>query len=192
MGSSETSSRDRWRDIATVRSRWRWTLAVGLVMVACGIGAIMLPVVADFAMGTVLGAALAIVGVAKIVQGVNLREWGGANWQIMLGAAEVVGGILIYLNPVKGALAIALLLAVVFLIEAVMQIALAFKMRPEAGWVWLLAAGLVALVASVGIVLTARRVQYFTPGTFAGIAILAGGWACVVIALVKQRVPPSG
>jgi uncharacterized membrane protein HdeD (DUF308 family) len=161
-------------------------------MIACGVAAIMLPVAADFAMGAVLGAALAIIGVAKIVQGVNLREWVGANWQIMLGAAEVVGGILIYLNPIKGALAIALLLAVVFLIEAVMQIALALKMRPEAGWVWLLVAGLVALVASVGIVLTARRVQYFTLGTFAGIAILAGGWACVVIALAKQRVPPSG
>lgn len=192
MGSSETSPRDRWKDVGTVRSRWAGTLAAGLVMIACGVGAIMLPVVADFTMGTILGAALAIVGVAKITQGMNLREWAGANWQIMLGAAEVVGGILIYLNPLKGALAIALLLAVVFLIEAVMQIALAFRMRPEAGWAWLLVAGLVALAASIGIVLTARHMQYFTPGTFAGVAILAAGWACVMMAIAKQRMPPSG
>lgn len=192
MGSSQIPARDRWKDAGTVRSRWGGTLVVGLVMIACGVGAIMLPVVADFTMGTVLGAALALVGVAKIVQGMNVREWAGANWQIMLGAAEVVGGILIYLNPIKGALAIALLLAVVFLIEAVMQIGLAFKMRPEAGWAWLLAAGLVALAASIGIVLTARHIQYFTPGTFAGVAILAAGWACVMMAIAKRRMPRSG
>lgn len=190
MPVSKLSPRDRWKDVGTVRSHWGGTLALGLVLILCGIGAIMLPVVADFAMSTVLGAALVIAGVAKIVQGVNLREWTGANWQIMLGAAEVVGGILIYLNPLKGALAIALLLAVVFLIEAVMQVALAIKIRPEAGWEWLVVAGGVALAASIGIVLTARRLQYFTPGTFAGVVILAAGWACVAMALAKQRVPP--
>ena len=158
------------------------------MLIACGVGAILLPAIADFAVGVVLGAVFVIAGVAKIVQGLNVREWAGANWYVLLGAAEVVGGLLIYFNPLKGALAIALLLALLFLVEAVMQSALAFRVRPEAGWGWLLFAGLVALAASIALVMTARYTKYFTPGTLAGIALLAAGWACMAIGLAKRRV----
>jgi uncharacterized membrane protein HdeD (DUF308 family) len=162
-------------------------LGLGLVLIACGIGAIALPVVADFAVGPLLGVVFVIAGVAKIVQGLNLADWKGANWHIFLGAAEVVGGILIYLNPLKGALALTLLLAVIFLIEAVMQVALAVKVRPEPGWAWVFLAGVVAFGASIGLTLTARYTKYYTPGTLAGIAILAAGAACVAMAVAKRR-----
>jgi uncharacterized membrane protein HdeD (DUF308 family) len=190
MTTSEVSpTGGRRKDAATVRARWGWTLGLGVVLIACGIGAIALPVAADFTVGPLLGAVFVIAGVAKIVQGLNCQEWKGANWYILLGAAEVVGGILIYLNPLKGALALTLLLAVMFLIEAVMQVALAVRVRPEPGWGWLFLAGLVALGASIGLTRTARYTQYYTPGTLAGIAFLAAGWACVAMALAKRRVP---
>ena len=41
----------------------------------------------------------------------------------------------------------------------------------------------------IGLTMTARYTQYYTPGTLAGIAILAAGWACVAIALAKRRAP---
>jgi uncharacterized membrane protein HdeD (DUF308 family) len=189
MTTSEVSPSGRWTDAATVRARWGWTLGLGVVLIACGIGAIALPVAADFAVGPLLGAVFVIAGVAKIVQGLNCPEWKGANWHILLGAAEIVGGILIYLNPLKGALALTLLLAVMFLIEAVMQVAFALRVRPELGWGWMFLAGLVALGTSLGLTMTARYTQYYTPGTLAGIAILAAGWACVAMALAKRRVP---
>jgi uncharacterized membrane protein HdeD (DUF308 family) len=138
----------------------------------------------------VLAAVLGVSGVAKIVQGLKVREWIGANMHILLGAAEIVGGALIYLYPVKGALAVALLLAVMFLIEAVMQISLAIRSRPEPGWIWLLVAGLIALVASFGLATTVRYTDYLTPGTLAGAAIIAAGWACIMMALAKQQAKP--
>lgn len=193
MAEAETApapgGRGLWRDAGAVRDRWRWTLGVGLVLVACGVAAILMPYAADFATGTLLGAVLVVAGVAKIAQGLNAAEATAVNWTVLLGASEVVGGILIYLMPLKGALAVALLLAVVFLVEGVMQVALALRMRPGPGWAWMAGAGVVALGASAGLVATARWTAYYTPGTLAGIAILAAGAAFVAMALAKRRMP---
>jgi uncharacterized membrane protein HdeD (DUF308 family) len=172
------------------RSRWLSKLALGLVLIACGLCAILLPAVSDFAAGVVLGAVLVIMGVAKVVQGLNAGGWEEVNWQILLGAAEVVGGILIYLNPLKGALAIALMIATMFLVEAVMNVAFALKMRPEKGWAWFVGAGVVAFAASIGVTMTARYTQYYTPGTLGGFAIFVAGCAYVAIALASRRVHP--
>jgi uncharacterized membrane protein HdeD (DUF308 family) len=95
--------------------------------------------------------------------------------------------VLIYLNPMKGALAITLLIAVVFLIQGVIRIALAFRVRPQAGWGWLLAAGLIALLVCVTMGMKLQYTSFYTPGTVAAIALLVAGCAYVVIALANRR-----
>src|SRR5262245_29951059 len=154
-------------DPETARTRWLSRLALGLLLITCGLSAILLPAVSDLATGTVLGIVLMVIGVAKVLEGLRVGGWEDVNWQIMLGATEVVGGILIYVNPLKGALAIALMIATMLLVEAVMHVALAFRLRPRAGWGWLLGAGGAAFAASIAVTFTARWTQYITPGTLA-------------------------
>jgi uncharacterized membrane protein HdeD (DUF308 family) len=175
-------------DPETARSRWLSRLALGLLLIACGICAIVLPTVSDLATGAVLGVVLVVIGVAKMIQGLRAGGWEDVNWQILLGAMEIVGGVLIYLNPLKGALAITLMIATMLLVEAVMHVALAFRVRPRKGWAWMLGAGAAAFAASIGITMTARWTQYITPGSLAGAAILVAGWAHVAIALASRRV----
>ncbi|MCK9907741.1 HdeD family acid-resistance protein [Microbacteriaceae bacterium K1510] len=176
------------RQAATLmRSKWTWFLALGLVVILCGALAIVLPAVSNIIASTVLGVALAIAGIVKIVQALQVKQWSGFVWQELTGAVELVGGILIYFNPVKGALAIALLVALVLFIQGIGQCGVAFKVRPEAGWRWLLASGLVSLVASAAVTLKLPYVRFYAPGTIAGIALLIAGCAYVVIALAVRE-----
>jgi uncharacterized membrane protein HdeD (DUF308 family) len=95
---------------------------------------------------------------------------------------------LIYLNPLKGALAITLLIALVFLVQGLGQIALAFRVRLQPGWRWLLISGITALLASAALTLKLPYTRFYTPGTIAGISLLVAGWAYVAIALAVRKV----
>jgi uncharacterized membrane protein HdeD (DUF308 family) len=167
--------------------KWPWILLLGIVLVVCGVVAVILPALSTIAVSTVLGIVLVIAGVVKIIEALQVKEWAGSTWHLLIGAVEAVGGILIYLNPVKGALAVTLLIAIVFLIQGIMQIALAFRVRPQTGWGWLLVAGLIALSVCAAMVLKLRYTSFYTPGTIAGVALLVAGCAYVAMALANRR-----
>ncbi len=172
---------------ASVATNWAWFLLLGIVLIACGAAAVILPVASSFAASVVLGVALAISGVVKIVEALQVHAWAGYIWQMLVGAVEIVGGILIYLNPWAGALAITLLIALVFLVQGLLQIGLAFRVRPRAGWGWFLLAGLIALCVTAVMVMKLRYTSFYTPGTAGGIALIVAGCAYLAIALTNRR-----
>jgi len=163
---------------------------LGIVLVVCGALAVALPAVSTFAASVVLGFVLALAGIVKMVQSLRVKEWSGFIWQELTGAVELVGGILIYFNPLKGALAITLLIALVFLVQGILQIALAVRVRKQEGWYWFAIAGLVALAASAALTLKLPYTAIYTPGTIAGISLLVAGGAYIAIALTLRRARP--
>jgi uncharacterized membrane protein HdeD (DUF308 family) len=171
-------------------SKWWWFLALGIVLVAGGALAVALPGFSTFAASVVLGVVLVLAGVIKMIQSLQIKEWHGFVWQELTGAAEVVGGVLIYFNPLKGALTITLLIALVFFVQGILQIALAVSVRKQEGWHWFAASGLVSVVASAALALKLRYTLAYTPGAIAGISLLVAGVAYVVIALTMRRAGP--
>jgi len=171
--------------------KWGWFLVLGIVLILCGAFAVALPAVSTFAASVVLGIVLSLAGIVKIIQSLQVKEWSGFVWQELTGAVELVGGILIWLNPLKGALAITLLIALVFLVQGLMQIAFAVRVRKQAGWNWLLLSGLVALAASAALMLKLPYTRFYTPGTIAGVSLLVAGCAYIAIALAVRRAPPG-
>jgi uncharacterized membrane protein HdeD (DUF308 family) len=174
----------------TIQAKWGWFVALGVVLILCGTSAIALPAASTFATSVVLGAALAIAGIVKIIQSLQVRGWSGFLWQEMTGAIELVGGVLIYFNPLKGAFALALLIALVFFVQGLGQLALAFKVRPHPGWGWLLASGLIALSATAALTLKLPYTRFYTPGTIAGIALLVAGCAYLAIGFALRSARP--
>jgi uncharacterized membrane protein HdeD (DUF308 family) len=108
---------DQSREAAPVQSKWGWFLVLGMVLVVCGALAVALPAASTIGAGMVLGVVLSIAGIVKIIQSLQVKEWRGFLWHELTGAVELVGGVLIYFNPLKGALALSLLIALVFLVK---------------------------------------------------------------------------
>lgn len=185
-GSSEGGV-DYERRAKSLHSRWGWFLALGVALSLGGALAVALPAVSTFAASVVLGAVLVLAGIAKMIQSLQVKEWNGFIWQELTGAVEVVGGVLIYFNPLKGALAITLLIALVLLVQGVLQIALAVVVRKQDGWHWFAISGLVALGASAALGLKLPHTSLFPSGTIAGISLLVAGGAYIAIALTIRR-----
>ncbi|MBF9235447.1 HdeD family acid-resistance protein [Microvirga alba] len=175
-------------------TRWVGFLLLGIVLMICGGAAVWLPSKSTVATSTVLGAVLAIAGAVTIVQTFQVKEWAGFVWQLLCGAAEVVGGLLIWLNPIKGAAAITLLVAIVLVAQGLAQLGLAFKIRPQRGWGWLGLAGLACIAISAMLVLRFPFPNVSAPGAMAGVALILAGIAYMILAVGRLKArsePPS-
>lgn len=164
----------------------RWFLAIGIVLSVAGVLAISFPSVSTFTIGAVFGVVLAVAGVAKMAFSMQIRQWSGFIWQELTGAAELVGGVLIYFNPLKGALAVTLLIALVLFVQGLLQIALAFQIRGQTGWPWFAASSVVALAGAGALAFKLPYTIEYQPGIIAGITLLVAGIAYVAIAVTMH------
>src|SRR5256885_6569767 len=87
---SELIERQRSGDL---HAKWGWFLALGIVLTACGALAVALPAISAYAASVVLGAVLAIAGIVKMIQSLQVKAWSGFIWQELTGAVELVGGV---------------------------------------------------------------------------------------------------
>jgi uncharacterized membrane protein HdeD (DUF308 family) len=122
----------------------------------------------------------------QIVQATKMLHWTGFTWHLLLGILAAVGGVLIYMDPFAGVVALTLLIAVIFAVHGVTQIGFAVKVRSQAGWHWFLVSGVIALVAAVLLVMKLPYSHSFTPATVAGVSLLFAGWAYVAMALAAR------
>ncbi|MEJ1939096.1 DUF308 domain-containing protein, partial [Nostoc sp. NIES-2111] len=116
------------------RSRGFRFIALGIILLAIGVLAILLPDAATTATGTGLGSLGMLGGVVVIAQTLRDRTWHGFRWQLLFGAAEVVGGLLIIVKPMKGAAAVALAVPAVLAVQGVTQLGPGLRIRPGRGW----------------------------------------------------------
>lgn len=171
-----------------VRSRWVSFLTLGLLLLLGGILAIALPVVSTLAVSLTVGILLAACGLIQVVQSFQARGWSGFLWHLGIGVVQVIGGVLIYMEPFAGAIAITLLIAIVLLTLGLSQISLGWRVRPHDGWGWLMLAGIVAVAAGALMAIKLPVAGLVTPGTMVGISLLFSGSAYVMIALAARRI----
>ncbi len=181
MTSIWAMSDDSTRVSAAVRENRGWFLALGCVLIVCGVAAIALPLMSTLATSLVIGVVLAVAGVMQIIHAFQSKAWSGFMWNLLVGVVELVGGVLIWTNPFVGAIAITVLIAAVFFVQGVAQVALSLSVRPQDGWIWLLISGIIALIVSVWLMANMPQAGLFAPGVLVGVALLFEGWAFVLI-----------
>jgi uncharacterized membrane protein HdeD (DUF308 family) len=109
---------------------WIWSLLAGLVGILAGLFVLRHPLVAALPVPTVLVIILGIqglvIGAVQIIGGFK----GGGIGPFMLGAINVLVGVLLLGSPVAAALAVPLVFGVLLLIQGAGLMILAFRIRP--------------------------------------------------------------
>ena len=91
--------------------QWGWYLALGIVLVACGAYALYAVTAATIASIIVLGAILCIAGVFQLAAAVFARGAGHVILALLIGALDLIVGVMLLQHPGAGALTVTLLLA---------------------------------------------------------------------------------
>ncbi|MBP5973684.1 HdeD family acid-resistance protein [Brasilonema sp. CT11] len=164
------------------------SLLIGVLVTVLGIVAVALPSVSTIFAETWVALILISSGAAKLGYAFQTRNEGGFVWKILLSILYVATGVMLFVYPFTGILTLTLLLASFLLTEAVFELILAFRLRPQQNWTWALGNGIVTLVLGAMIWFQWPFDAPWVIGTLVGISILSTGVSRVMLSLNARSV----
>lgn len=172
---------------AQIKQNWGWFLALGIVFVLAGLAAIAFPLLSTIATKIALGWIFLAGGVLMILHAFSASGWRGFLLGLLIGILYVVAGGWLAFFPFTGIITLTILLAALFLAEGVLEVIMAFRVRPHEGWAWLLLSGLVAVAVGVMIAMQLPSSAAWAIGLLTGINLLMTGASFIALALGGRR-----
>ena len=110
----------------------------------------------------------------------------------MVGLLYLAAGVVLWLNPIAGMVALTVFLAAVLVVDGVFRSILAFQIRPRAGWFWLLLGGIVGIVLGVMIWQQLPSSALTILGLLLGINLAFSGFTFLMLAISGPPARHSG
>jgi uncharacterized membrane protein HdeD (DUF308 family) len=163
-----------------------WFMALGIILI--GIAAVAFPFLTTIATKAFLGWLLLIGGTAQTVHAFYTQRWSEFSLNLLIGALYLLVGGWFAFIPLAGVVALTLLLAVMFIVDGVTEIGMGLRIRPQEGWIWLIVAGVIAILAGALIIAHLPSSADWAIGLLVGISIISAGWAYVFLAMAAGKI----
>jgi uncharacterized membrane protein HdeD (DUF308 family) len=169
----------------TIREHSTFFLVEGIILLVLGALAILLPPFATLAITIIFGWIFLISGLMGWITTLGARGVPGFWWSLLSSVLATAAGLILLLQPSRGAVSLTALLIIFFIIEGFATIAYAFEHRRElAGrWEWMLVSGIVDLVLAVIILAGLPGTAIWALGILVGVNLIFGGAALIAIGM---------
>ena len=176
-------------DTAPLRAKWGWIVALGVVYLIAGFIALGSVAMATVVSVLVVGIMMIVSGVAEVISAFQIKSWGKFLLWALLGVLYIVAGFVTFQNPLLAAVLLTLILGASLVVSGIMRIFLAFSMKREAPWIWVVLSGVITLLLGLLVLLRWPVSSLYILGLFLGIdLIMAGaGWIGLGIGLRRAR-----
>jgi uncharacterized membrane protein HdeD (DUF308 family) len=172
----------------SLRSNWGWMVALGIALLLGGTAALILPFVATVTVTLLVGISMLIGGIFQLVQVFDAEGWRGRIWAGIAGLVFLAGWVLLLVQPLAGIVAVTLVMIVAFLLDGIMRLVMGFRIRPERGWGWIAASGVIGIVAAGVMLMLMPEATASLLGVLAGIALIFEGWSLIFLGVAIRRV----
>jgi uncharacterized membrane protein HdeD (DUF308 family) len=116
----------------------RSSLWIGIVLIVLGVIGIVIPNISTIVVETWISLLLISAGGAKLAYAFQTRDREGFVWKLLLSILYIATGIGLFVYPLPGVLTLTLLLGSFLLTEGTFELILAFRLRPQQNWTWVL------------------------------------------------------
>src|ERR1700742_842209 len=172
---------------APLRAKWGWIVALGVVYLLAGLVALGSVVTATVASVLVVGVMMIIAGVAEVFSAFQVKSWGKFLLWVLLGVLYIVAGFVTFENPLLAAALLTLILGVSLAASGIMRIILAFSMKQEMPWIWVLLPGAITLLLALLILARWPVSSLYILGVFLGIDLIMAGVAWIGLGFGLHR-----
>jgi uncharacterized membrane protein HdeD (DUF308 family) len=159
-----------------------------ILMIVLGVLAITLPFATGIAISILLGLLVTFCGVAYLAYAFAARGAGSFLLRVLVGGLYVIGGIYLMAHPALSLASLTLLLAVIFFVEGVSEIAAYSAVRALPGSGWVLFNGLITLLLSVLIWRGWPSSSIWVLGTLVGINLMMSGFSGLFVATATRKI----
>src|ERR1700747_1261808 len=178
-------------DLAPLRAKWGWIVALGVVYAIAGFIALGSVVTATVASVFIVGIMMIIAGAAELINAFQIKSWGKFLIWALLGVLYIVAGFVTFENPLFAAVLLTLLLGASLVASGLVRVFLAFNMRREMPWIWVAFSAVITLLLGVLILARWPITSVYILGLFLGIDLVMAGAGWIGLGLGLHRVSAS-
>ncbi|MCC5602983.1 HdeD family acid-resistance protein [Nostoc favosum] len=168
------------------------SLISGILLSILGVIAIAAPNFTTLFAESWIAVILIFAGFTKLVYATQTRHQGGFIWKLLLSGLYIATGIMLFVYPFTGILTLTLLLGSFLLAEGTFELILAFKLRPQDNWTWILGDGIITLILGAMIWFQWPFNAPWLLGTLVGVSVIFTGISRVMLSLnARSTLNPS-
>ncbi len=178
-----TSSEADTRPLREAFQKSRWTLmGLGVLLIVLGGLAVAWPTVSTIAFDLYVGWLFLFSGVVSLIALFSTRSIGAFLWTLLSAFVSLAAGAYLIRQPAAGAVSLTIVLAVLFIIEGVLQIiaSIGFRNAFPQSWGWMLVSGLVDLALAALIISGWPASAAWTLGLLVGVNLISTGVAILM------------
>lgn len=164
-----------------------WFILLGIGLIVLGAVAIAFPFFSTIAAKVFLGWLFLIGGVLQIGHAFRVPAWSAFFLDLLVGILYFVAGAWLAFLPLSGLVTLTLLLAITFIVQGVLEVGIAIRLRPHAGWFWMLLAGIVAIVVGLMLIAELPTSATWAIGLLVGINLIMSGFAYLFLPLAEAQ-----
>ena len=183
-----------YQEFRHVKSCWCCFFMLGILLVACGTVAIVIPPLFTLLTAMILGILLMVAGIVTIISSFWIGKWSGMFLHLLAGILYLVAGFIVSERPVAGAVFITLFIAALFIVLGLFRIVSALTIR-FTQWGWVLVNGIITLLLGVVIYRHFPQSALWVIGILVGVELLINGWSWIMLSLAVRKIPdelPAG
>ena len=172
--------------VPVIKKASAWVIIWGIVTFVCGILAIILPLTFSFGIALIIGCLVLVAAIAHLFFAFETRSVDGFLWQMLVSVLYGVAAICLLVNPLLSVLSLTLILAILLLLEGILELGLYFVLRRFRHSFWVLIDGIGTLVLGI---LMVRQWPPATPeiiGALIGISLMLSAVSRVALSLAVR------
>ncbi|MBE9113742.1 DUF308 domain-containing protein [Nodosilinea sp. LEGE 07298] len=175
-------------EIKATKAAIGWVIALSIGLIGLGILAILVPTIASAVFTSVIGWIALTSGVFQIVQAFQANAFKGQGLSLGVGILYAIAGLYILFNLVNATAVLTLALGLLFMVEGVFTIAMAFSYRAGRSMSWFVAInGIITLILGILVINQWPFSALWLIGLYMGISLLLSGSSLLGAALAVRK-----
>jgi len=125
------------------------TTLFGVIAIILGVFAMLAPVLTGIWVVMLVGVLVLVGGIVRIVWAFQAGSLGKGLLLFAIGGLTLLCGIVLLAHPLFASGVLTILLALYFILDGISEIVASVRLRPAAGWGWMLFGGIVSLCLGI-------------------------------------------
>ncbi|MHB2150653.1 HdeD family acid-resistance protein [Calditrichota bacterium LG25] len=177
-------------EVKELPASWKWLLTLGVLNLLFGAIGISIAGLVTITTTILFGILMFLSGVLQTYHWFKEKDasWSGRIPHLIFALLYLAGGVVIFIDPISGASALTIMLAVVFILIGALRLGLSTLLAIH-GWRWLQHAigGILALVLGIYILINWPISSLWVIGLLISVEMILNGWQMIIVALKTKK-----
>jgi uncharacterized membrane protein HdeD (DUF308 family) len=167
--------------VQTAAKNAGWLVVLGVVTLVAGLLAMGSPLASGLGVVALIGIALVIGGIARIMAAFSAGSFGQGVLAFIGGMITFAAGLALAGRPGIGLTTLTLLLGIYLVVDGISSAILAFHVRPDKGWGWMLFSAIMGVLLGFLLLREWPMSGAWAIGTLTGVNLVVSGSSMISI-----------